>query len=163
MRAAFVVSLVLGAAGAAGGDFATPPPDLVVDVSRWELVSGTFSNARVEGAFRFYVNPERAALYQLMRYRVRFLRPATELERRYRPVEKLVWNARPGETRPLRCFEHAAGADGQAAGWREMRHGDREYDDEMAVLILVLGLHRGPDSGPEPGPPTGRGPGEWNP
>lgn len=139
---AFVVSLMLGAAGAAAEDFATPPPDAVADISRWELVSGTFSNPQVEGTYRFYVNPERNALYQLMRYRIRFRAPATERERRYRTTEKLVWNAQPGERLPLRCFEHAPGAAGEPDGWREMRHGDREYDDEMAVLVLVLGLHR---------------------
>jgi len=138
---AFVVLPLLGA-GAAAEDFATPPPDAVADVSRWELVSGAFSNPDVEGTYRFYVNPERNALYQLMRYRIRFRTPSTERERRYHTTEKLVWNAQPAERLPLRCYEHAPGATGGQDGWREMRHGDREYDDEMAVLVMVLGLHR---------------------
>jgi hypothetical protein len=163
VRAALALFLTLGAAGPVAEDYTTPPPDVVADVSRWELVSGTFRNENVEGSFRFYVNPERAALYQLMRYRVRFVDPGTELESRYRAVEKLVWNAHPGERLPLRSFEHTAAAEGRPAGWREMRHGDREYHDEMAVLIMVLSLHRGSSSTLGASPAAGGGPGEWSP
>ena len=77
--------LVLGGAKPGSQDAAAPfapalPPG-VVDVTGWEIVTGDFETTRARGAYRFRINPSRQAIYQLMRYRVRLLYPANELER----------------------------------------------------------------------------------
>ena len=73
--------LLLGAlrATAQGGTgaFAATLPDGIGDVSRWQLVSGDFDTSSARGEYRFYVNPARPAMYQMMRYRVQLLEGAS--------------------------------------------------------------------------------------
>jgi hypothetical protein len=53
------------------------------------------------------------------------------------PTEKFVWNERPGQRVPLRCFEWVETTNGGGA-WRELNSGEPAYDNEMATLLLVL-------------------------
>jgi hypothetical protein len=129
---------VLGVAGAAGGDFAARMPEVVTDVSSWELVAGEFMTSRLTGTYRFYVNPRYQGLYQLMRYRARFSSPRSEGERGYRATEKLVYYEHPGRREPLLCFENMAGIAEEAPHWRQMRPGDVEYILEMGMVMQVL-------------------------
>ncbi|HXB56868.1 MAG TPA: hypothetical protein VN461_19050 [Vicinamibacteria bacterium] len=150
MRGAlFLLSLLAGAAAeepATRGDqlaeFTSPAPAGVDNVSEWEVVEGKFENTHAAGAYRFYVNPGRQALYQLMRYRVAFRAPLTEEERQNRSTEKLVWNGHPGERVPLLCWERVVATGGAPAYWRELSPGSTEYIWEMRVLIQVLSLHQ---------------------
>ena len=48
-------------------------------MSGWEMVSGEFETAAGRGAYVFHVNPQRQAIYQVMRYRVELL-PGQVLE-----------------------------------------------------------------------------------
>jgi hypothetical protein len=52
------------------------------------------------------------------------------------PTEKFVWNERPGQRIPLRCFEWVEAMDG--GEWRELSHGGAAYESEMMTLRLVL-------------------------
>jgi hypothetical protein len=145
MRLRVAVALVLlGALGAAAqernGDFAPALPDGIVDVSRWQLVTGDFDTPTARGAYRFYVNPARAAMYQLMRYRVQLLEGATDEERRRGPAERVAFVRQPGVREPMALWERQPpGAD---PAWREIVAGTSAYRLEMGVLMRVLGVHR---------------------
>lgn len=130
LRLALAWLLLLSGAGALrGDDFAPRLPELLPDMSRWEVITGellTTSGAQV--SYRFMVNPARPGLYQVMRYRRAPLAGASN--------EMLVFNEHPGQREPLRCFERAA------VGWRELAPRTSEYDQEMANLIQLLMTHR---------------------
>src|SRR5262249_27557282 len=132
------VLLLVGVASARGQDFAGELPGGLQGFDDLELVAGAFETMSLSAAFRFYMRPERPALYEVMRYRVR--RPAGGGAV---PTEKLVWYEHPGRREPLRCFERIEpGEAGGTAGWREMASGTSEYEAEMRTLIAVLSLHR---------------------
>lgn len=133
--------LLLGAAGSAEapepepGTFARELPAEVGDVSAFEVVSGEFTSASASGQYRFYVNPGWRALYQLMRYRVRF--PG---ESGATPLEKVVWNRQPGQRVPLLVWERVR--EREPAEWRVVTPGTAEYRTEMGHLMEILLVHR---------------------
>ena len=150
MRGWLVVGLLLlGSAPASTQDapptFAAVLPNGVADVSGWEVVSGEFETARARGAYRFRVNPSRRAIYQLMRYRVQLLYPASELERARRSVERVVFVRRPGEREPLLCWEREP--PGTSPAWRVVPPRTDEYKLEMAMVMQVLEVHRAARAG----------------
>jgi hypothetical protein len=135
--------LLAGAARAAPADgfalFAPTLPESVGDVSLWAIESGEFETETARGAYRFYVNPQRLAMYQLMRYRVE-LRVATSPEEQRRGVaERVAFIRRPGMREPMACWERLPG---DATTWREISAGTAEYQLEMSVLMRVLAAHR---------------------
>ena len=144
MRLRLVAALLLlGALRAAAqggtGAFAPTLPDGIGDVSRWQLVTGDFDTRRARGEYRFYVNPARPAMYQLMRYRVQLLEGATGEERRRGPAERVAFIRQPGVREPMVLWERGpAGAD---PAWREIAAGTNAYRLEMGVLMRVLGVH----------------------
>ena len=87
MRRGLATLLLAGAAGLAGAEdpagFAGTLPEAVGDVSRWQVVAGSFGTESARGSYLFYVNPARSGLYQLMRYKVE-LRTASSDEARSR-------------------------------------------------------------------------------
>jgi hypothetical protein len=135
--------LLLGALRAAAqsgaGAFAPTLPDGIGDVSRWQLVTGDFDTRQARGAYRFYVNPARLAMYQLMRYRVQLLEGATSEERRRGPAERVAFVRRPGVREPMALWER--GPEGADPAWREVAAGTNAYRLEMGVLLRVLGAH----------------------
>jgi hypothetical protein len=134
-----LLHLTVGAAVAAG--FSTLVPEGVPDLSTWERISGDLATARVELSYLLYVNPARGGLYQVIRYRARFLGPGDAPGQDYPPGEKLVWSEKPGRAH-LRCFERVESPPGHAPRWREMAHGSAEYDLEMNMVMQLMGLHR---------------------
>lgn len=132
------VLLLAGMARAGGQDFATELPGSLRGIDELELVAGAFETASLSAAFRFYVRPERPALYEVMRYRLRRATGGAGAA----PTEKLVWYEHPGRREPLRCFERIEPGASGTARWREMASGTAEYDAEMRTLMAVLGLHR---------------------
>jgi hypothetical protein len=135
--------LLAGAARAGAADpsalFAATLPENIGDVSRWEIESGHFESRTERGAYRFYVNPQRLAMYQLMRYRVE-LRVATSLEERRRGgAERVAFIRRPGVREPMVCWERLPG---EVTAWRELSASTEEYQLEMNVLMRVLAAHR---------------------
>jgi hypothetical protein len=106
----------------------------------WERIDGDAHDSSLEIAYRLYVNPELQGLYQVIRYRLRYVKPGSTVEKTYRLTEKLVWNETPGRG-PLRCFELQSKA-GEAESWRELQHASAEYGAEMQMVIRLLFLHR---------------------
>jgi hypothetical protein len=136
--------LLAGATGAApepdgSALFATTLPASVGDVSRWEVVSGSFETDTERGAYAFYVNPARGGIYQLMRYRVELRAPASAEERLRGPAERVVFIPRPGVREPVLCWVRLAG---DTPSWSEVAAGTGGYTLEMIVLMRVLAAHR---------------------
>jgi len=135
--------LLAGAARAADPDgralFATTLPAGAGDVSGWEIVTGSFETETERGAYRLYVNPQRSAMYQLMRYRVELRLPANAQEQQRGTAERVAFIRRPGVREPMLCWERLPG---DAPAWREITAGTDEYLLEMNVLMQVLAAHR---------------------
>jgi hypothetical protein len=106
------------------------------DMSRWELVSGAIQTEHMDLVLRFYVNPERRGLYQVMHYRIRTIGAGVSAP----SAERLIWNEYPGK-RPLRCFAFEQEVAPDPGHWREITTGT-EYDDEMTRARTVLVTHR---------------------
>jgi hypothetical protein len=120
----------VSAGTAQASDFSRQPPEPITGFAEWPSISGEVQTTELSFGYRFYVNPERPALYQVMRYRLRLHGEGAA------STEKFLWVERPGERVPIRCFELPLG---QGAVWREMRPGTSEYAREMHTLIAVLG------------------------
>ena len=123
------VALMLGP-WAEAADFVAPPPEPIAGFAAFEMFGGELVSPRMKAGYRFYVDPARGALFTVMRYRVRTSGPLGW------PTEKFVWNERPGQRVPLRCFEWVESAVGGA--WREIAPGGPDYEGEMETLRLVL-------------------------
>jgi hypothetical protein len=139
------IALALAASGLVGGEpapttFAETLPPAIADVSRWELVSGDFETAGLRGGYRFYVNPARPAMYQVMRYRVQRLVRGADGPHAVLGAERAVFVRRPGVREPVECWERQA--PGSATEWRALVPGTAEYRTEMLVLTQVLAVHR---------------------
>jgi hypothetical protein len=129
--------LLLATVGfAAQADFAASMPEGVAGVTGWEQVSGDFELPGFRGSYRFYVNPARQALYQVMRFRT-----ATG-GARGEPLdpERVAFVPRPGVREPMLCWVRLPA--GAATPWRAIAPGSEEYDGEMAMLMRVLAAHR---------------------
>ena len=141
--------LLAGAASAAepegpSAPFAPTLPQSVGDVSRWGIENGLFETEAARGSYRLYVNPQRSAMYQLMRYQVE-LRVATSPQEQRRGIaERVVFIRRPGVREPMDCWESLPG---DATVWREVAPGSLEYLVEMNVLMGVLAAHRAAQGG----------------
>jgi hypothetical protein len=135
--------LLVGALGNGVTDTAVPfsptLPTVVGDVSSWTVVSGSFETDAQRGSYRLYVNPERSALYQLMRYRVELRNPEGPEQRRRGAAERVAFIQRPGVSEPMLCWELLPQAQ---PTWHVVAPGTSEYVLEMNVLIGVLGAHR---------------------
>lgn len=145
VRLAAVALLVGPGAGAA--DFAAPLPHPIAGFAAFEVFEGELASPRLKAGYRFYVDPARGALFTVMRYR---LRPNGSGDP---TTEKLVWNERPGQPAPLRCFEWVEAQGGGA--WRELDPREASYEREMTTLRLVLAeqnraYHRQIESGHAP-------------
>jgi hypothetical protein len=120
--------------------FASTLPPGIADVGGWELVSGDFETAQMRGGYRFYVNPERLAMYQLMRYRVQRLPSAEGPGDATLGAERVAFVRRPGVREPIDCWERQPA--GAAPAWRPLAPGTAEYQAEMLLLTRVLAIHR---------------------
>jgi hypothetical protein len=143
----FLGGALAGSQGGSGA-FAHDLPGDVVDVSSWEIVSGDFETKAARGAYRFYVNPRRQAIYQLMRYRVQLLAPEGDLQRQRGSSERVAFVRRPGAPEPMLCWEREPSSTVPA--WREVQAGTEEYKLEMAMIMQVLAVHRAVRVGPTP-------------
>lgn len=144
MRLRAVLALLLAGlarpAATAGAEFSPSLPGGVGDVSGWELVTGDFETGTARGTYRFYVNPGRPAMYQLMRYRVEILRPWPAVEERRGDAERVAFVSRPGVREPMLFWVRRPGGAGPA--WRAITAGTDEYRAEIGVLMAVLEVHR---------------------
>jgi hypothetical protein len=125
--------LLLVVAWSHAADFGAEPPYPIARLATFEVLAGELESSRLRAAYRFYVDPLRPGLYTVMRYRLRSSGNEPP------PTEKLVWNERPGQPAPLRCFEWiVAGGGGEGGGWRELSAASAAYGQEMQTLRLVL-------------------------
>jgi hypothetical protein len=152
MRRAIATVLLLVMADAATGQtadtaFAPTLPHGIVDVSEWQVVSGDFDSAGMRGAYLFYVNPARQAMYQLMRYRVELLGQAARESRRG-SAERVAFVRRPGAREPLLLWVRSGEA--VEPSWRAVGTDTDEYRIEIGVLMAVLGVHRAARAAPDP-------------
>jgi hypothetical protein len=145
VRLPLASALLLACAARAAGpeDVATFSPTLpsgVGDVSGWQLVIGAFETRGARGEYRFYVNPARAAMYQLMRYRVQLLDATTDGERRRGSAERVAFVRQPGTRQPMLFWELEP--PGVTPAWRAIGASTDEYRREIGVLMIVLAVHR---------------------
>jgi hypothetical protein len=130
--------------------FAAALPEAVVDVSGWETVGGEFETPGARGAYLFHVNPRRQAIYQVMRYRVELLLPASDLQRRRGSDERVAFVRNPGTREPLLCWQRDS--ERPVPSWRALASGTDEYTLEMGVLMEVLAVHRAAQRAASPVP-----------
>lgn len=144
-RAAVALLLLLASTSvpARGAEFAPALPAGVADVAGWELVSGDFDTPGFRGDYRFYVNPQRQGLYQVMRYRTY----AGALQDQPLGAERVVFVRRPGVREPILCWERRP-AGLLAPEWRQLQPGTAEYVAEMETLMRVIAMHRAATLGP---------------
>ena len=139
-RACLLVAVVLGAACASGTGLSVTTPLTGLDAAAlgsWEKFAGLSVTATERVSYELYVNPARAALYEVTRYRVsRLWTDPAGRRRSSAETEKFLWNARPGAEH-LRCFELLA--DGT---WVQMKTDSPRYRTEMGTAIHVYGLRR---------------------
>jgi hypothetical protein len=133
---AIVVAVAAMAARGETADFTRQPPAAIFGFASWPSVSGEVRSDALSFGYRFHVNPDRPALYSVMRYRLREPPGGAPF------TEKFLWVERPGARTPIRCFELSLG-DG--ARWRELTPGTDEYLREMGTLMAVLG-HQNQDA-----------------
>jgi hypothetical protein len=131
-RLGLALLLVAASAGAEVDDFTQAPPEPLAGFVDWPFLSGELQTASLSFGYRFHVDPERPALYSVMRYRVRGAKGGLV------PTEKFLWVERPGRAAPMRCFELRDAAGRQGAVWREMTPGTPEYVQELQTLMAVL-------------------------
>ena len=148
--ARLVVATLLLAARAVAPDadpgYASTLPAAVGDVSSWEVVTGDFATARMRGSYRFYVNPARRAMYQLMRYRVELL--AQKEETRRSSGERVAFVEHPGTPGPMLIWVRQPSLS--ASGWREIVADTDEYRTEVGLIMGVLAVHRAARAGSFP-------------
>jgi hypothetical protein len=131
MRPVVVAFLaLLSGPWASAADFLAPPPYPIAGFAAYEVFAGELSSPRLNAGYRFYVDPAHGALFKVMRYRLRAPSGGPA------PTEKFVWNERPGQRVPLRCFERVEAAGGEV--WRELDPAEAAFGREMATLTLVL-------------------------
>jgi hypothetical protein len=145
MRVRWAPALLLPLAAAVAGhgsDLAFSPvlPEGVGDVTGWQVVTGDFETANARGAYRLYVNPDRAAMYQLMRYRVELRGEAAAAGGERTDAERVAFIRHPGVREPMACWEKQP--PGISPAWRALTAGTEEYKLEMRVLMQVLAVHR---------------------
>jgi hypothetical protein len=124
----------------AGASFAPELPEGVGDVTGWEIVTGEFETKTARGEYRFYVNPARAAMYQLMRYRVELLDATGAPAGGRSSAERVAFVRRPGTRELIACWEKQV--PGLTPTWRRVDAGTEAYRLEMSVLMNVIAVHR---------------------
>jgi hypothetical protein len=142
--AAVLLALVVPLASfARPSTFSAGVPDQVPSVRGWERIAGDIAivdpPTRVE--YEFYVNPDRPAAYEVVRYRITQQGPVSEW-RRYATSEKLQWDLDGHDVRRYECVPAAADGRGDQCRWREMAKGSKEYVLEVPVVLWLYGLHR---------------------
>jgi hypothetical protein len=151
MRLAVTTVLLAVAAGAVAQDrdpgFASTLPAAIGDVSGWEVVTGDFETARMRGSYRFYVNPARQAMYQLMRYRVELLGQKEDAAR-WSSGERVAFVQHPGTHDRMLVWVHEP--TGIGSEWRPLVADTDEYKVELGVLLRVLAVHPAARTGASP-------------
>ena len=140
LKSIAVTLLALTATPLAVAHFAETVPDVVPSVTGWERITGDveLQKQRVKVQYEFYVNPERPAIYEVVRYRVTELDPQRKTQGGSPTTERLQWDR---DGRDLRRFECVGQASGAECVWQEMEKGGDEYVRQVPLLISLYGEH----------------------
>jgi hypothetical protein len=141
LKASAIAVLAFTATPLAVAQFSTRVPMAIPSVEGWERITGDleFQDPRVAIQYEFYVNPERRAAYEVVRYRVTDLGPARNDEPRPPATEKLQWDRDGRDVRRFECVDRAAGRTG--CDWHEMEKGGADYVREVLVLLRLYDAH----------------------
>ena len=139
LKSIAVTLLALTATPLAVAHFAETVPEVVPSVTGWERITGDveLQQPRVMVQYEFYVNPQRPAIYEVVRYRVTELDPRRKTKGRYPTTERLQWDR---DGRDLRRFE-CVGQASAACVWQEMTKGGDEYIRQVPLLISLFDAH----------------------
>jgi hypothetical protein len=142
LKAYLSALLVLGMSSPHREEFTRRLPSGVPSPVGWERIAGEahLGNPPLSVWYEFYVNPERPALYQIVRYRIESAKPDDD----YRAFERLQWHLSGTKTlRRFECRETRAYLDeATPCEWRELLPESAEYRRETAVILWLYGLHR---------------------
>jgi hypothetical protein len=111
----------------------------------WQRITGSGATASERIAYELYVNSLRPGLYEITRFRAA---PSTAEQPSGPSPEILVWNAHPGQRKPLLCFERVAHRAWwtlwlvRRSRWRPVPPGSERYRHEMQRTIQIYMLHR---------------------
>lgn len=135
--AAAFLALATGPLGDVAPFTSRVPGDLPA-FQRWERITGDLEieSPRASIQYEFFVNPERQAAYEIVRYRITAVQ--AEGPGHYSSAEKMQWDRDGRDVRRFECVVQPRGA----CAWREMPKGSREYLSEVPVLLWLYGLHR---------------------
>jgi hypothetical protein len=141
LKTVAVALLAVTATPLAVAHFVTNVPDVVPSVEGWERIDGDFElkKPHVAVQYEFYVNPERPAIYEVVRYRVTELGTRGKGNHAYPTTEKLQWDRDGRDLRRFECVASAA-AGGECV-WRELEKGGNDYLREVGVLLWLYDLH----------------------
>lgn len=137
MSRALAVLLVAGALSCSGRglvlsqDWPTGVP-AAREVDGWERIDGDVETSQGRAVYALYVDPQRAGLYSVTRYHLRWNRPGN-LQRT--ETEKYIWLRRRELGLPV-CFERRD--DGT---WHELLAQSEAYQAEMLTAMAVYQLH----------------------
>jgi hypothetical protein len=112
-------------------------------IQGWQRFAGSGDVDAEAFTYELWVNPARAALYEITRYRRHSAADGSALSN-----EMLLWNSRPGERVPLLCYERVARRRPWTLwlvrhwAWRPVPPGTPRYREEMARAIRIYELHR---------------------
>jgi hypothetical protein len=142
MRALKTIAVAILAGSAlpvAIAPFTVKVPTAVPSVEGWERITGSLDLDKppVSVQYEFYVNPERPATYEVIRYRVTDHDPRHQNDGRYPTTEKLQWDRDGHDLRRYEC-EPRPEAD---CAWHEMERGGNDYLREAGVVLWMYGEH----------------------
>jgi hypothetical protein len=114
-------------------------PPGVPSLEGWEKneARGELSAPRGVIDYQLFVRPGREAVYEVIRYRMKFANAGEGARAGFNANEHLQWDL---NGRTLRRFELMPTEQG--ARWEELAAGSERYSRETAVILGVLGLHR---------------------
>ena len=114
----------------------------------WERIAGEveLDRPRIAVQYEFYVNPERPAIYEVVRYRV------TSAARCAR-TRRGRWPARScnGTGTGATSAASSAWPTGAGCAWHEMAKGGADYLREVPTLLRLYGAHNRSRAKRQPG------------
>ena len=125
-------------------------------VATWERIDGQYENANEHVRYSLFVDPSRPLLYTITQYRVS-LREQGGPGLGY-AWETVIWNERPGERVPLRCFTEDRRRTWRTlwitptSSWRDVSPQTQEFRNHMKrALEIYIRVHNEGKAGPAVG------------
>ena len=142
-KAIAVAVLAVTATPLAVAHFVTTVPAVVPSVEGWERITGDveLQKPRVAVQYEFYVNPERPAIYEVVRYRVTDLDPLGKAMSGYPTRERLQWDIDGRDLRRFACVGQTAGPE---CVWEELEKGGDDYLSQVPLLISLYAFRERP-------------------